>query len=223
MWKTGLYWITKQGVECMVELKKTSTEVAVLTRAEKDLAELCMHTFDDVTSCIIKTKGEFCHSVKPELFLLNSTDEPDCLKDDNLFAMSEVSKALSSPPEEGIRSVTRRKRFPKDHLFFLRKFSLWQTLFPIAIQDVLHYSKDIVRDTYDFGLYLNLPLHVLEALQVNFPTDVIRMKREVVKEWMSSSQTPPCWYTLAEALRTVGKVNMAAQVQEEHGEFVNVS
>ena len=224
MWKTGLYWITKQGVECMVELKNTNTEVVVLTKAEKDLAEICMLTFHSVVSCITKAKAEFCHSVKPEIFLLNSTDESDCLKDDNLFAMSEVSKALSSPPEEGIRSVTRKKRFPKDHLLFLRKFSLWQTLFPITIQDVLHYSKDIVRDTYDFGLYLNLPPHVLEALQVKYyPTDVIRMKREVVKEWMSSSQTPPCWCTLAEALRAVGKVNMAAQVQEEHGEFLNVS
>ena len=220
MWKTGLYWITKQGVECMVELKNTNTEVVVRTKTEKDLAELCIHTFHGVVSCVTKSKADFCHSVKPEIFLLDSTD---CLDDNSLFAMSEVSKALSSPPEEGIRSVTRKTRFPKDHLLFLRKFSLWQTLFPITIKDVLHYSKDIVRDTYDFGLYLNLPPHVLEALQVNFPTDVIRMKREVVKEWMSSSQTPPCWYTLAEALRTVGKVNMAAQVQEDHGEFVNVS
>ena len=120
--------------------------------------------------------------------------------------------------------LQEKKSSPKNVLRHICTFSLWQTLFPIAIQDVLHYSKDIVRDTYDFGLYLNLPPHVLEALQVKyFPTDVIRMKREVVKEWMSSSQTPPCWCTLAEALRTVGKVNIAAQVQQEHGEFMNVS
>ena len=80
--------------------------------------------------------------------------------------------------------------------------------------------NDIVQQTYDFGLYLDLPPHVLEALQVNFPTDVNRRKREVVKAWMSSSRTPPCWWHLVDALRRVDRRRMAEKIEEKYGNYV---
>ena len=92
MWKTGLYWITKQGVECMVELRNTNTEVVVLTKAKKEHAQKCTCVFNDVLSCVIKAKVEFCRPVKPKFFLFDSTYNPDCLSVDNLFSIDEVRK-----------------------------------------------------------------------------------------------------------------------------------
>ena len=224
MWKTGLHWSMREGVECIVEIVHDNRGVVIRVNSESGKAEVCATVIKELIQCVLEAKAEFCHTVRPQFFLLNSTSEADYLNPDNLFAMSEVNLALTSEGLDVILSAEGKGKMKCSKVLWMRKLTYWDSLFPITIQDVLHYSKDIVRDTYDFGLYLNLPPHVLEALQVKYyPTDVIRMKREVVKEWMSSSQTPPCWCTLAEALRTVGKVNMAAQVQEEHGEYVNMS
>ena len=222
MCKTGLHWSTREGVECIVEIVHDNRGVVIRVSSESGKAEVCATVIKQLIQCVLEAKAEFCHTVRPQFFLLNSTSEADYLNPDNLFGMTEVNLALTSEGIDVIFSAEDNGKMKRSKVLWMRKLTHWNDIFPITLQNILHYSKDIIGDIYDFGLYLDLPPHVLEALQVNFPRDVIRMKREVVKEWMSSSQTPPCWCTLAEALRTVGKVNMAAQVKEEHGEFVNV-
>ena len=51
----------------------------------------------------MEAKAEFCHSVRPKFYLLDSTDQSDYLDKDNLFPMIEVEKTLVSP--KGRKSV----------------------------------------------------------------------------------------------------------------------
>ena len=73
VWKTGVHWLMKEGVECMVELVGANKEVVVLTKSSKDRAENCASVFNDIVSCVMEAKAEFCHSVRLEFFLLYST------------------------------------------------------------------------------------------------------------------------------------------------------
>ena len=76
VWKTGVHWLMKEGVECMVELAGANRKVVVLTKSIKDRTENCAAVFNDIVSCVMEAKAEFCHSVRLEFFLLDST--PQC-------------------------------------------------------------------------------------------------------------------------------------------------
>ena len=85
MWKTGVHWILKEGVECMVELVGNK-RLVVITKSEEDTAENCISVFNRVISCVMEAKAEFCHSVKPQFFLLDCTDEAvDYLNEDHQY------------------------------------------------------------------------------------------------------------------------------------------
>ena len=100
----------------------------------------------------------------------------------------------------------------------MRKHSQWNNLFPIEFDKVLHVLRAVVSKTYDLGLGLGAPIEFLETLQVNFPSDVDRRRREVVQWWMSSSLDSPCWWKLVEVLNDIEMSTLAQAIREEHGE-----
>ena len=71
-------------------------KVVVLTRSTNDLAENCSTVFNDIVSCVMEAKVDFCHSVRLEFFLLDSTSEADYHSADNLFVMRDVERVLTS-------------------------------------------------------------------------------------------------------------------------------
>ena len=231
MWKTGVHWLTEQGVECLVELVNANKEVVVLAKiipckiengtpigSNKNRAEFCASTFTRIISCVMEAKAEFCHSIRPQFFLLDSINETDYLYPDNLFAMSSVERILASPEgKEVIVSVTGMRHMEISKLLCMRKLTHWYSLFPIDLTSVLYHLKDIVPELFDLGLYLNMPLNFLKTLEANFPTDVNRRKTELVLEWMNSSLNPPCWCHLVQALRKIDRSAIADEVTKEHG------
>ena len=93
MWKTGVYWLMEKGkgLECMVELatlQDNKKGVVVITRSCKTDVENCLEMFNSIISCVMEAKAEFCHSVKPDFYLIDSTEAANYLNEDNLFAMS---------------------------------------------------------------------------------------------------------------------------------------
>ena len=72
--------------------------------SKTDEAEDCVTIIKYLIQCVMDAKADFCHTVKPEFFLLNSTSEADYLNPDNLFSMSEVNKALISDKKKFIFS-----------------------------------------------------------------------------------------------------------------------
>ena len=219
MWKTGVHWLSEKGVECMVELVDDSKGVVVITKSVKDRTEICISVFNDIICCVMEAKAEFCHSVRPKFYLLDSTDQSDYLDKDNLFPMSEVEKTLVSPEgREVVCSVIKTRFMERSKLTCMRKLTHWDNLFPIDFGSVLHYLKVIVRPLSDLGLHLKIPQGVLEAIELNHPSDADRRTREVVRAWMSSSLDPPCWWHLVEALKAIGKKATANEIEEEHSE-----
>ena len=221
MWKTGVHWLMEEGVECMVELAGANREVVVLTRSTKDRAENCATVFNDIVSCVMEAKAEFCHSVRLEFFLLDSTSEADYHSADNLFAMRDVERVLTSAGgrAEVIVSVTGKRQMERSKLLCLRNFTLWYSLFPMDLKPVLHYIKDIVRELYMLGLHLGIPKGILDAIEADNRTDVCKMRRELVKGWMRSSLDPPCWWHLVNALRALRWSVLAEEIATEFGKY----
>ena len=219
MWKTGVHWRMVKGVECMVELVDDNKGVVIITKSVKDRTEICISVFNDIICCVMEAKAEFCHSVRPKFYLLDSTDQSDYLDKDNLFPMSEVEKTLVSPKgRETILSITSERFMERSKLTCMRKLTHWDNLFPIDFGSVLHYLKDIVRPLHDLGIHLNIPEGILEAIELNHPSDADQRTREVVRAWMSSSLDPPCWWHLIEALKEIGKKATADEIEKEHSE-----
>ena len=232
MWKTGVHWLMEQGVECLVELVNNK-EVIVLTkiipckiengihiRSNKNRAEFCATVFTRIISCVMEAKAEFCQSIRPDFFLLDSISETDYLNPDNLFAMSSVERILASPEgKEVIVSVTGMRYMELSKLLCMRKLTLWYSLFPIDLTSVLSHLKDIVKELFDLGLYLNIPPNFLKTLEANFPTDIKRRRTEVILEWMNSPLDPPCWWHLMQALTKIERSAIAEEVRKEHSEW----
>ena len=185
VWKTGVHWLMEEGVECMVELVGANREVVVLTRSTKDGIENCAPVFNDIVSCVMEAKAEFCHSVRLEFFLLDSTSEADYHSADNLFAMRDVERVLTSADgrAEVIVSASGKRTMKFEKFLCLRNFTRWYSLFPMDLKSVLHCIKDVVRELYTLGLHLGLPDRILDplldALQVHYLTDndMIKMRR----------------------------------------------
>ena len=219
MWKTGVRWLMEEEVECMVELVKGRKRLVVITKSKEDTTENCISIFNRVISCVMEAKLEFCHSIKLQFFLLDSTDGAvGYLSKDHQFAMSEVEEALAySEGKHWIMSVSGRRRMDISKLYYMCMFTQWVNLFPIEFKSILDYLVDIVSDLYDLGLYLGIPLGVLSTIEANFPTDIDRRRREIVRKWMSSTEGPPCWWHLVEALERLNYGVLVKHIHNEHG------
>ena len=225
LWKTGVHWLMEEGVECMLEMVNINKGpgLVIITRSEQDTVENCISVFNSIVSCVMKTMKEFCHSIRPQFFLLDSTQQDDYLSEDNFFAMSKVEKILLSfKKEEAVISKTGKKKLKHSKLLWLHKLTYWNTLFHIDFTSVHFHLKTIVRELFDLGLQLDIPSSVLEAIEVQYPTDVDRQRRELVRKWMSSSQDLPCWWHLVEALTKIGKRSIADEIEGECGEWLNL-
>ncbi len=224
MWKKGVHWLMEEGVDCMVELVNGNKGVVVLLKCCMDGLQDCIRVFTKVVSCVVEAKAEFCHSIKPQFFLLDSSAEADYMNEDHQFAVSDMERALEFP--EGKRviiSVSGRGKMELKKLQYMRKLTLWNNIFPIDIRDILHILRVVVNKVFDLGLCLGAPWEFLEKLKANFPSDVDRRKEELVKWWISSSRDPPCWWTLVEALDDIDRSELAKKIRKEHGESYIVS
>ncbi len=70
MWKTGVHWLTEEGVECEVDVD-ISKEVVVRVRCEENNVKRCFILFNSIISCVMEAKAEFCHSIKLCFHLLD--------------------------------------------------------------------------------------------------------------------------------------------------------
>ena len=219
MWNCGVHWSMEEGVECMVELVNGNKGVAVITNSKESNRENCAHIFRRIISCVMEAKAEFCYSMRPQFFLLDPAQSTDCINEDHLFAMSDVERVLASRDKKVVLSVTGKRSLERENLDFLRKFTLWISLFPLDFASVLHKLQGIVQDLYSLGVHLNLPRHLLDAIEVDFSQSTERRRTELVRVWMSSSPDPPCWWHLVEALKLMDYRVLAKEIETEHGKF----
>ena len=220
MWKTGVQWSMEEGMDCRVELVNGNKEVVVLVKGTQDNTENCATIFSQIVSCVMVAKAEFCHSIKPKFFLLDSTSGEDYLSDDNLFPMSVVKRALTSFDKKKVMlSISSKGHMDCSKLLCMHKLTLWDSLFPMDFISVLLLLQDIVRDLHTLGLHLGVPSGVLEAIEVDFPTNTTRRREELVKAWMKSSLDPPSWWRLVQALKRIEHSVLAAKIEKENSKL----
>ena len=219
MWNCGVRWSMEEGVECMVELVNGNKGVVVITSSEESYKESCINIFRCIISCVMEAKAEFCHPIRPQFFLLDHTQSADYLNEDNLFSMSDVDRVLASCDKNVVLSVTGKRTMKRECLDFLRKLTLWNSLFPLDFASVLHKLQDIVQDLYMLGVNLNLPRHLLDAIEMDFPHSTERRRTELVRVWMSSSPDPPCWWHLVQALKLMDYRVLAKEIETEQSKF----
>ena len=212
-----MHWLMREGVECQVEMVNGSKGIVVITKSIENRTDNCVSVFNRILSCVMEAKAEFCHSIRPQFFLLDSTDEADYLSEDNLFAISEVERALIHPKgNDVILSVSGRTQMERSRLLCMQSLTQWHTLFSVDFSTILDLLLDIVRDLYRLGLYLGVSQSTLDTIEANFPTDVDKRRRELVRSWMTSSPDPPCWWHLVEALKKIDQRVLAKSIEEEH-------
>ena len=106
MWNCGVHWSMEEGVKCMVELVNGNKGVVVITHSKDDAKESCVSVFHRVISCVMEAKAKFCHSIRPQFFLLNPSQPAGYLHKDNLFAMSDVERVLTSREGRVVLSIS---------------------------------------------------------------------------------------------------------------------
>ena len=206
----------------MVELVNDSREVVIITKSEEDKAESRIRVLNEITQCVMEAKVEFCHSMKPQCFLLDSTEDSDYLNEDNLFAMSEVEEFLASPQEgKALLSKTREREMKREKIACLYRLTHWYSYFPLESITVLEYLKVVVKDLMNLGLHLKLCPSILEAIQIDFPSDCNRRRRELVKRWMNSSHALPCWWHLTKALKKINMGALANDIERNHSKSLS--
>ena len=223
MWKTGIHWRMEEGAECILEMVNANKGVMVIIRCERDFMYNCISVFNSIVSCVMVTMKDFCHSIKLQFFLLDSTQQDNYLSEDNLFTVNDVERVLTSSEEKQVVvSVSGKRAIRRSDLLWMCTLTHWNTLFQIDFSSVYSHLKAIVKELFDLGLQLDIPSSVLEAIEVQYPTDVDRQRRELVRKWMSPSQDLPCWWHLVEALKKIGKRAIADEIEEECGEWLNL-
>ena len=219
MWNCGVHWSMEEGVECMVELVNGNKGIVVITHSEEDAKVNCINVFRRVISCVMEAKAKFCHSIRPQFFLLNPSQSADYLHEDNLFAMSDVERVLASREGILVLSVTGKAKLKREEITCLCKFTLWNSLFSLDFRSVVHYLEDVVHDLYKLFLYLGLPKSYLDTIEANFPNNVDRRRAELVGVWISSSSPDPqCWWQLVQALKVIKHGRLAQDIETRHSE-----
>ena len=66
----------------------------------------------------------------------------------------------------------------------------------------------------DLLLQLEMPKHVADAIEMNYPRDITRQKEDAIAWWLIYSHTPS-WKILADALQFAGYKELASQLHNK--------
>ena len=213
MWNLGVHWWMENGVECTVEMADNRKEMTVITKSKEEHLENCMTVFNSIVSCVMEAKAQFCHSIRPQFFLLDPITSAD--PKDNLFLLSAVERVLDEGKEAVLSCRADKPPLYRSKFSFLRNFTIWNDIFPLDSTSVLHSLEEVVRRLYQLGMYLGVPASSVDAIEADFHT-TDRRRVQLVRVWMSSSPDPPCWWLLAQALEQVEYGALAQRIRQQH-------
>ena len=91
-------------------------------------------------------------------------------------------------------------------------------LFPMGIRDLMHYLESIVKNWFQLGMQLGLPVSKLEEIECNNPSNVLRCKRLMLQEWQRRPTLKPSWCTLVDALYSIKENTAADEISQMFSE-----
>ena len=101
IWKNGIHWSSRTGVEMLVEVVEQTSAVLMLCRSFEGKEMEAVKLRSAVLKKILDTKEEFCPSTETEEYLLHPSalkcsGYPDISKPDAKIHISEVAQAVSN-------------------------------------------------------------------------------------------------------------------------------
>ena len=92
-------------------------------------------------------------------------------------------------------------------------------LFPMGIKDLMHHLEGVVKDWYQLGVELGLPINKLDEIECNNSGNVLRCKLSMLQEWQRQLTLKPSWCTLVDALHNMKKNTVAESISQQFGEL----
>ena len=100
VWKNGISWANRHGVEALVEVVENSRRVNVMLRCRKDADLKCAQLRSAVITKVLEAKKEFCPKISVTEFFVTPTDAacyPLKPSEDALITATEVARAIIEP------------------------------------------------------------------------------------------------------------------------------
>ena len=92
-------------------------------------------------------------------------------------------------------------------------------LFPMRIKDLMHHLEGIVKDWYQLGVELGLPINKLDEIECNNSSNVLRCKLSMLQEWQRQPTLKPSWCTLVDALHNMKENTVTERISQQLGEL----
>ena len=136
LWKSGIRWVTLNGVEMFVKLAEQHKGIVIAGRSDQEEEWVCENMLSAIIENIEEAKSEF---LKLEVYLIDpgelkhdSIPESDAM---HLFDVTEIQNALVRK-YESVPSVDRTTVLPSSQILQMQKYTLWGKF-------CCHYHSDI--------------------------------------------------------------------------------
>ena len=128
MWKNGIHWLTREGVECIVEVVNENKGVVVVVKSRKQHTYQCIHMLTQIVNVITEAKTEFCNSVSLQRYILNSDDLASYNNEDKLYDVNLIKTAMENK-DEVVISASGCQAFTLENLKLLKCHTYWGEFF----------------------------------------------------------------------------------------------
>ena len=99
LWKNGIQWVGKSGVEVVVEVVRQNRGVVVMVRGSSDKEVKCADVLASVVRKVVIAKCEFCHTLVANAFIV----DPNNLKQPSIPEADELRLVETSHVQEVLR------------------------------------------------------------------------------------------------------------------------
>ena len=124
MWKNGIHWLMREGVECIVEVVNENKGVVVVVKSRKQHTYQCIHMLTQIADVVTEAKAEFCNSVSLRYFIMKSDDPSSYSNEDKLYDVNQVKSAIENN-NETVFSINGRQTFTLESLKLLKCHTCW--------------------------------------------------------------------------------------------------
>ena len=99
IWKSGIYWSNRDGIEVLVEIRHPpqNKEVLVMLRCRSGQEVECAHLRSTIIQMVLKAKEKLSHNVPTKEFVIHPTQLTypcNHINDKHLFNIMEISEAV---------------------------------------------------------------------------------------------------------------------------------
>ena len=124
MWKNGIHWLMREGVECIVEVVNESKGVVVVVKSRKQHTYQSIHMLTQIANVVTEAKTEFCNSVSLQYFIMKSDDPSSYSNEDKLCDITLVKSAIENN-DETVFSFSGRQTLTLESLKLLKCHTYW--------------------------------------------------------------------------------------------------